>query len=352
MRKRIIVFCLCVLAIACWLLWLYHPTSRRGGASHESGKLIKKQSHQTQSTKQVQIVKGVASSMSNPPIRSNTTSNREATLRRFEEEWKTPIAFYGKVVDQNTNSVAGAHVVFDWNNLSGTQYSHTESDANGLFSISGIQGLELGVKVSKKGYYAYLPFGRYFFYAGKNQTFAPDADNPVVFFLQKKGAAEPLMRLAGAMIGPRQYRLNANGTPTEISFYSGKRTTAGQGQFRVQYWMEPPQGPNQKFTWRCKVSVPGGGLQPTDEEFPFTAPEQGYQESFQMKSDPNAWTYMPEQTFYVHLADGKYGRVKFSLNCSGSPFFGVVALVNPSGSRNLEYDKTLPDNIMVDQSAP
>jgi len=283
-----------------------------------------------------------------PPLTTNEIRER------IMADWQKPIDFYGKVIDENSNPVENASISFQWSGFSDQQFSAaTNSDADGLFSLRGKTGQSLRVSINKEGYYNSRKDTTDFEYSLGPDIYSPEEWNPVVFHLHKKGTPEPLMRLAGAMLGPRQYRLDTKGTPTDISFYTGKRTPQGEGQFRVQYWMATPQDPQQRqFDWRCQVTVPGGGLQATTEEFPFNAPEKVYQESIEIDSDTNSWTYMPEETFYVHLADSKYGRVKFSLNCSSNPFFGVETLINPSGSKNLEYEKYLPGNIMVDQSAP
>src|SRR6266478_6695400 len=54
-------------------------------------------------------------------------------------DWKQPINFWGNVVDESNAPVAGASVHFSWNDLSadGTSTSSTNSDANGLFSLTG-----------------------------------------------------------------------------------------------------------------------------------------------------------------------------------------------------------------------
>lgn len=53
------------------------------------------------------------------------------------DEWLTPIEFYGKVVDQNGQPVVGAEIDFGTNDLSPTGSSNYKgaSDTNGLFSI-------------------------------------------------------------------------------------------------------------------------------------------------------------------------------------------------------------------------
>jgi hypothetical protein len=239
--------------------------------------------------------------------------------------WQTPIEFYGKVIDENTNPVAGVNIHFNWSELpekGGERDSDTQSDSDGLFSLHGKHGRALTVLFNKEGYYSSHRGEMTFTYA-LPVGISPDPQNPVIFNLKKKVAQEPLMRLAGAMIGSRQYRLDTKGTPTDISFYTGKRTSQEAGQFRVAYAMDVPQdSKRQKFDWRCQVTVPGGGLQATTEEFPFTAPVEGYQETIEIDSSTNSWSDRLEQTYYVYLPDGKYGRVKFSLVCSSNPFFG------------------------------
>jgi hypothetical protein len=360
MRTRVFLFCGIILAVCVWLL-LHRTPNQRKTKSPEAQALVTNQPATNEpvpsakiTARQNQTSSQPLSAMTEEAVHRGTPEGSNEINQRALAHWQAPIEFYGKVIDENSNPIVGATVSFHWveePTEKGNRNANTQSDSEGLFSLHGARGPSLSVSVSKESYYPRRGGAQYGIFA--NDDFLPDPLNPVIFLLFKKGKPEPLMRLAGAMMGPRQYRLDTKGTPTDISFYTGKRVSQIEGQFRVQYWMDVPQDTMQRqFDWRCQISVPGGGLQATAEEFPFTAPEQGYQESIQIESNTNAWTYMPEKSFYVHLADGKYGRVKFSLNCSGNPFFGVEALINPSGSRNLEYDKYLPGNIMVDQSAP
>jgi hypothetical protein len=273
-------------------------------------------------------------------------------------DWQVPIDFYGEVVDQSNNPVAGANINFNWTetpqeamNEGAGETASTSSDEKGLFELHGKHGPSLDVRISKPGYYTSKKDSWTFSYA-INGHFTADPVNPVIFHLRAKGTPEPLMRLAGTVIGPRQYRLDVNGVPTDISFYTGKRMPPGRGQFEVEYRADPPQNGQRQFGWHCRISVPGGGLQPTTEEFPFSAPAQGYQETVEIDSNMNAWADSFEGCYYCVLSDGKCGLIRFTLTCGGNPFFGVEVLVNPSGSTNLEYEKYLPGNMMVDQSAP
>src|SRR5207249_361195 len=56
-------------------------------------------------------------------------------------EWKVPIQFYGKVVDENLSPVRDAKVHFQWTDLShGTSESDSVSDGQGNFSLAEVQG--------------------------------------------------------------------------------------------------------------------------------------------------------------------------------------------------------------------
>jgi len=67
-------------------------------------------------------------------------------------EWKVPIQFYGKVVDENLSPVRDAKVNFQWTDLShGTSEADSVSDVQGNFSLAGVQGKRLFVHVTKPG---------------------------------------------------------------------------------------------------------------------------------------------------------------------------------------------------------
>src|SRR5438128_2385625 len=77
------------------------------------------------------------------------TPHNERILEDPLSDWRTPIQFYGKVVDESGQPVAGATVHFAWNDLSpeGTSRSETESDADGLFSLTGKTGKILTIQI-------------------------------------------------------------------------------------------------------------------------------------------------------------------------------------------------------------
>lgn len=69
-------------------------------------------------------------------------------------DWKQPINFYGRVVDESNVAVVGASIHFTWNDISkkGTSDANTTSDGNGSFSLNARNGKRLYVDVGKDGY--------------------------------------------------------------------------------------------------------------------------------------------------------------------------------------------------------
>src|SRR5436190_17455788 len=77
---------------------------------------------------------------------------REAKRRIDPEyEWKTPINFFGRVVDENEQPVPGVTIVAQWSDLSanGASTETRLSDEEGLFSITAKKGRGITVRVFK-----------------------------------------------------------------------------------------------------------------------------------------------------------------------------------------------------------
>jgi hypothetical protein len=107
----------------------------------------------------------------------------------------------------------------------------------------------------------------------------------------------------------------------------------------VQCWTED-QGKRsgQKYNWHCVVTIPSGGAITNDDEFPFEAPEKGYFPSLEIAMQANHpdWTSDVNLECFYRLADGRYGRMTFSMIAGGDHFCMIDSFLNPTGSRNLE----------------
>lgn len=253
-------------------------------------------------------------------------------------QWQAPIKFYGKVVDENSNAVAGANIHFSWQEIPAKDAMRTLdtiSTGDGLFSLQNARGWTLSVSVSKPGYYSSQKDNDSYFRYGSlgGGKFSPDPLNPVIFYLRKKGLGTQLIAIK------RNYRIPLDGTPVSINLETGATATAENGNIVVQCWTQDSgKRSDRKYNWRCVVSIPDGGAITNNDEFPFEAPKEGYKPSLEisMPADSPDWQEQADLKFYYRLGNGLYGRMTFSMVAFGQHFCMIDSVLNPTGSRNLE----------------
>jgi len=240
---------------------------------------------------------------------------------------KVEIEFYGRVVDENDAPVADATIKISRGDLSpeGTSQVRLQSDSTGLFSLTGVVGRGLVVSVEKAGYYT-SKLNRYGYeyaeFSDKN-FHQPDPDAPVLFRLRKKQEADPLLY--------REQEIKiAVGAVSEITLDSG-----------MTLQLEPLTNPRpQQGPWSMRVRVVDGGMQVTADDFPFTAPLDGYQSTVTLDantSKPPMWTELYEGGVFFMKSGSKYGRLEIQM-ISGRDWMRIKSWINPHGSRNLEFD--------------
>ena len=267
-------------------------------------------------------------------------AERQKKLADARKMWETPITFYGKVVDEKGGPISGASVSFsitDTSRSGGSDY-YRKSDAQGLFSLKGVRGYSVDVGVDKEGYYRGPVARRSFLSSGGEKPLPTDPNNPAIFTLRKKGEAAALI-YAGKNI-----RIVADGTPVEFNLKENRIVTAGEGHVKVECWAGDLKVP--RYDWRCRITVPDGGLVRADpqELFPFEAPENGY-EPFDQLNMPamlgDKWLGFVTRRYFLKLKDGNYALLNIEINTKGiEPFIQMDYYLNPLGSRNLEYDKS------------
>jgi hypothetical protein len=281
-----------------------------------------------------------------PPLFSSDKMRQRATSMTSNElqerlltEWQVPIDFYGKVVDESNQPVAGADVAFNWDevpNEKGSKKSNTKSDSEGLFALHGARGPSLDVEVGKQGYYASKENPWTFVYA-INGHFSPDVYNPVIFHLRKEGKSEPLIHIAGVGLHAMRDYLLSNGKPTDVSLSTGNIMPAGRGDFSVTFQAGVPlENYPSRITWQYQISVPNGGLIATDKEYPFIAPEEGYQSLDTWNVTATNWTQEVDKQYFIKLVNGNFARIHLRIIGTARPYFRMESFLNPSGSRNLE----------------
>jgi hypothetical protein len=271
-----------------------------------------------------------------------TKPDAEASLL---ELFMTPIALYGKVVDEKGNPVAGATAkmsVADKPITDGAKYSKITDD-KGLFSLTGLHGGAVSVNVTKEGYYTteqsrgMIRFGKF---RSNSDPQIPTAGSPTVFVLRKMGEITPLVKIENFVKVPR------NGNPTEISLETGRQVAAGQGDLKVEAWTNDQTKDAQgHYEWKCRISVPGGGLFERKDSYAFEAPADGYQpfDEIVMSHNAERWNPQASRQYFVKLSDNHYACIEFEMVAGGDHFFSITSYLNPTaGARNLEYDPNQP----------
>jgi len=343
MRKRVWITGVILVAVcSALLLWRRAPEPQIK-ESHEGGGVVAEtnQSEVVSQVKAAAAPQNPAAPMPRsfpvaPPVFQTTGDKSNALYQQLLADWQAPIEFYGKVVDESRNAVTGASVRFSWTDMTaedGASTWATNSDTAGLFSLQGKRGRSLTVWVSKDGYFSSGGGQQTFLYANFDAKFNPDPWSPVIFSLRKKGQAEPLVKLK------RNYGIPRDGTPFAIDLVSGQAAKGENGNLVVQCWTEDQsKARGQKYDWRCRVTIPGGGIVTTSDEFAFLAPESSYQQTAEitMPADRPDWKSDVDLKFFYRLADGRYGRMTFSMIAGGQHFCMIDSFLNPSGSRNLE----------------
>ena len=254
-----------------------------------------------------------------------------------QADWKVSMSFYGRIVDENMRPVPNATVKFEWTNISseGTSTKTTMTDENGLFSLTGVNGKNLGVRIVKAGYLILKDArARSFEFADPSEQnyYEPNPDTPVLFQLRKEGEGAELVKKSVEVFLPD------NGSSKGINLAAGKVQATGDITFQsFKPWPARPMSPH--YDWKVSLSIPDGGFVEAHEEFPFEAPETVYEPTFEINmpaSLGDAWKVSVEKTLYFTYGNPKkYGRLNLRTN-GASRYVFIDYFVNPSGSRNLE----------------
>ena len=254
-------------------------------------------------------------------------------------DWKQPINFYGKVIDESGAVVASANVHCEWNDISvkGTSDADLISDSNGLFSLRDQRGKRLYVDVSKNGYYSSSDArSATFEYANPaDGLFTPEPNSPVVFHLRKKGVG---VELISSQYGVKPHfgiTVPLDGTPVQADLLERK---VGQGELTLSQVKPDYKHWKQATNWSFRMDLPSGGFVVQNEEFPFTAPEEGYQPvlEFNFHREQPDWKINLQNNYYIKFGNPpRYGwiHLETSIDMAGAR---LTYVINPDGSRNLE----------------
>ena len=221
-----------------------------------------------------------------------------------------PVGFYGKVIDQDGNPVPKAKVTFDLvishmaQNATETIPTGTETESNGDFKVVSVSAygidkisiIKIGYKLSSKVFRSYT--------FGLKPNYRPNVDNPIIFRMWKEGIKEQLIGASW------RGKVNCDGRSNRFDLLGGHENVTGSLEImctRTPLNYESTE--RQPYSYKLQISVLGGGVQQTDDEFTYRAPDNGYQPSVIVEHKPGdpQWAAGVEQEFYIRTSDGKYG---------------------------------------------
>lgn len=293
-----------------------------------------------------------ATSLENQKPSDKNNSISSGSYLQYIKSKNASIEFYGEVIDQDSNALAGAKIrigirhwtVGDpaiWLPGSKTIYLTQTSDANGRFELHGATGDGFGIGITKSGYE--LEPNRY--------GFGPSAgsyDNPVIFKMWSTNIHEQLIT------GDNSFEVKPDGRPYFINLKNGTISEHEKGELKIwiQYTNQVVQG--QLCDWSAGIEVINGGLLEVAQahinsgflaEPPFamySAPIDGYVPLFSYKCQIKGGQSgeIGNRYFYLRLNHGKeYGRISINLFAPyGHLHPGLIRIsyaINPSGSRIL-----------------
>lgn len=336
-RRRIIIAGLCLLAGLVWWLW---PSDR--APRTEPAPIATAPQPATQAPVGTALPSPTA-----PPPPSDPRSKEEVMSEKLGILNDQPIEFYGKVIDQRGEPVAGAKVragvMVEKMWMGGKIVDHyTTTDGAGNFAFRGLRGARMIIQPSKEGYEFKADNSRNFNYSLLNresERHHPNSSTPEVFKLWKLKGAEPLAHSEINRVGAP-----VDGTPVVFDLLRGRKTT-GDGDLIITIERNPIHiDRGQRFDWMATLEVPNGGLIELNDAYANEAPLEGYAAKvvIEMKSASPQWQSSAFRRFYFKSRGGTiYGRLTVDITANYEPPPTGVTLeawVNPSGSRNLEYD--------------
>ena len=271
-------------------------------------------------------------------------------LHELAQKSNKPIQFYGLVIDQDGSPISNVKVTLEIRTtkepMSGKiqdvfEHPVMMTDAQGRFAITDAKGALLAVQSLEK--VGYVPSSKafnhsYWYWSDPREVFHPNADKPEIFHMWKKAGAERLVRKG--ISAPLRY----DGTSSTFDLFAGHE--ASNGDMRVTLVRNPQQITygQRNYEWTLTVESLGGGLIESNDEQMYRAPAEGYQPKLviHMPADAADWTDEKSFNLYLKFHDGKeYGRAELKALIGSdrqtTPFY-ITSFINPTGSRNLEYD--------------
>jgi hypothetical protein len=351
MRPRFLIFIsILTLAILVIIFW-FRPVQQRTTPEPTQGAIqpvnntptVTNNASQNVSSQLPSTVSASGSSLSELGRDEKTTN----IIREFYSNHSLPIAFYGQIIDQDSNPVPDVKVnisiprsyLFPPNDSGTFPMSNSvvrlekDTGPDGRFEINGETGDEVEVESVKKSGYESEPNMPHSFGASSGSL-----ESPVIFKMWPTNLHEQLIS------EEKHYHIQIDGRPYFINLTDGTIAESGDADLKISIKYPAEITSDQTNNWLSEIDVINGGLfEETDlGSSMFSAPENGYTPTFQYNQQVRDGQRgsIGAHRFYVRLKNGQeYGRVMIELYAPyNNQVPGLIRLsyaINPSGSRTL-----------------
>lgn len=303
-----------------------------------------------------------------PEVESPTESNMvksqpplagelQRLVQRKGSQENGPVAFFGKIVDQDGQPAAGVRIEARCGYYLTTEFSGNaavrdvreqktftvESDMAGMFSVSGFHASWVELSgFQKEGYVLGENQAGGFPFAPRLKELIPKTspEEPHLFRMWRRGATEPLITIE------RRITVSKPGVPQYINLITGaiSDTPGPDSDLEVNFhWRGEPL--HALVPWVINLSAVNGGLLETNAVFLFRAPSDGYVERITYDWDsPQVQEWYRASRAQRYFIKSRGGRLFSALIAEFYVFprEGVRLRYrfwgNPTGSRNLEPD--------------
>lgn len=269
-------------------------------------------------------------------------AQREKT---WDELYKSPVNFWGKVVDEYGRPISGATVrviLYDdptagYSDRKDTTFE-TTSGPNGNFSILGKFAAGISVEAILSGYRPYYdPKTReerssvrvYYFSKPAHPQIASTQTEPTVLILQKKKPPSNLIHI-------ERTRQAISGKGDSLNIRLEKKGSIIDMKLRC--FSSAPQPFNyEKYDWEAEVEIKDGGIQEVKDIRSQVAPESGYQQVFKLKMPADAPRWLRSSRanrlyFWIKLDGGGYAKAQIRFVTGRKHLVYTQAWINTDGN--------------------
>jgi hypothetical protein len=161
--------------------------------------------------------------------------------------------------------------------------------------------------------------------------FSDSEETADIFRMHSKGHPVPLVHRRGGADVP------VNSGSIAVKFY-GSQDKEVIGILQIEASGNTPKNWSPTpYDWSARLTVPGGGLVESTNQFDFVAPDSGYTESLKLDMNKNqpGWSDTINKSYFVKLPNG-YLRMGIHIRAKTPVYTSLEYYYNPDGSQDLE----------------